>query len=119
MSIDQTLEFVVLGLAFAVVAVYAAFSIHFAFAAPWWRTSAGRALMVSSPAVAVLLGTELFFEFVPASERVQLVAIVATLSLILAGGMLKYGSFLYERSRGKPRRRRISRIHAALTGRQR
>lgn len=115
----NTLEFVVLSLAAAIVVVYTTFSLHFGFAAPWWRSSAGRALMVSSPAVAALLGTELLFEFVDVSETTELIAVICTLSLILTGGILKYGSFLHERSRGKPRRRRISRVRAALTGRDR
>lgn len=94
---SEFLEYVVLGMAAAIVLVYAAFSVHYALGTTWWRTPAGRALMVSSPAVAILLATELFFEVVPASPRVELVTVTCTLGLILAGGILKYGSFLYER----------------------
>lgn len=95
------LELVALSLVVAAALPFALTTIVLAAKTPWWRTPAGRALMVSTPAVAVLLITELVFAFLPVSYFTETVVTIATLSLITVGGWGKFAALVYELRRGR------------------
>lgn len=79
---------------------YSLFTVTFLLRTRWWLTPAGRALMVSTPAVALVLLEEIAFAFLPVSYRVELIATFVLLVLIAAGGWLKFGALVYELRRG-------------------
>lgn len=62
----------------------------------WHRTPTGRALMISSTALAALLVSEIAFEVVPVSRGVEYGAVTAILTLIACGAWLKLGALLHE-----------------------
>lgn len=96
------MEAVILALIVVGAVAYTLATLVLGFRTRWWRTPAGRALMISTPAVAILLLTELVFAFSPVSYHVELIVSVATLALITVGGCLKLGAIVYELRRGRP-----------------
>lgn len=68
----------------------------------WWRTPAGRALMTSSTALALLIDISLayqaFGDDYPAREIVRL----SVFALIAAGAWLSLGALIHESRRNRP-----------------
>lgn len=79
-----------------------AFPIAYAWIARglWWRTPAGRALMTSSTALALLIDVSLLYQAFgddyPGREIVRL----TVFGLIAAGAWLKFGALIYEWRQG-------------------
>jgi hypothetical protein len=73
----------------------------------WWRTPAGRALMVSTTSLAavlwVVLAGRVFGDY-PYRHEVLLTVFTG----VLAGAWLKFGALVYELSRGRSGHRRRS-----------
>lgn len=67
--------------------------------AVWWRVPAGRALIVSSTALALLLDVELAAIVWPALDGLTTVLVV--LAVIAIGAWLKLGALLHEWRRGR------------------
>lgn len=67
----------------------------------WWRASAGRALMVSTTGLALLVDITIAYQWLgddyPFRDAVRL----TVFALIVAGAWLKLGSLLYEWRRGR------------------
>lgn len=94
-------ELLLIGLAFVAAVPYVLFTVTYVRRTRWKETASGRALMISTPAVAVLLLTEVAMSLLPVPERVELIVTTATLTLLLIGGLLKYGALLHELRVGK------------------
>lgn len=67
----------------------------------WWRVPAGRALMVSTVALALLLDMALVFYLAPVSDSTRLGINVAVVGLIAVGAWLKFGALVHELHQGR------------------
>lgn len=96
----ETLVFVLLALA-TVPAVVFPFAYAWIARGVWWRTPTGRALMISSTALASLLLSEVVFGLVPIAYPAELGLVLAIVFLIMCGAWLKLGALLHEARRAR------------------
>lgn len=75
-----------------------AFPIAYAWIARgvWWRTPAGRALMTSSTALALLIDISLVYQFLGDDYALRDAVRLTVFALIAAGAWLKFGALIYE-----------------------
>lgn len=71
----------------------------------WWRTPAGRALMTSSTALALLIDISLAYQFLGDDYALRDVVRLTVFALIAVGAWLKLGALLYEN--GQQRRKPV------------
>lgn len=94
-----------LGLVFIVLGAIPATAFPFAYAyvarGIWWREPSGRALIVSSTALALLLDLSLLFRVVTLPPYASLVVVLVVVALIAAGAWLKLGALLHEWRQGR------------------
>lgn len=92
------LELVAVALLFVAAVPATVFPFAYAWIARgvWWRVPSGRALIVSTVALAMLLDYEVVEMVVEFDDRASLYVVVATLGLIAAGAWLMLGALAYE-----------------------
>ena len=76
-----------------------AFPIAYAIFAPWWRTVAGRALMTSSVALALLIDISLLYQWLGSDYALRDVVRFSVYGLILAGTWMQLGALVYQQIR--------------------
>lgn len=100
---DQMVQWMVYGAA----AASTLFTVLYGFTVPWWQTSIGRALLVSSAALALLLDLSVAYQVFGQNYLARDFIRVSIMVAIFVGTLLKLGALLDEKwAAYKARRRR-------------
>ena len=67
----------------------------------WWRSPAGRALMTSSTALALLIDISLVYQWLGDDYALRDVVRLTVFALVALGAWLKFGALIYEWRQGR------------------
>lgn len=105
--LDPTANQAVQWLVYGAAAASTLFTVLYGFTVPWWHTAIGRALLVSSAALALLLDLSVMYQVFGQNYLARDFIRVTIMVAIFAGTLLKLGALLDEKwAAYKARRRR-------------
>lgn len=77
------------------------FAIIYGFTTPWWRTAIGRALLVSSTALALLVDISLLYKVFGDNYVLRDAVRLTVYALVCAGAWLKLAALVVEKVRAR------------------
>jgi hypothetical protein len=77
------------------------FALIYGFTSPWWRTAIGRALLVSSTALALLVDISLLYQAFGDNYALRDAVRLTVFSLVCAGAWMKFGALVVEKVRAR------------------
>ena len=94
-----TADKIALALLVGIAVVYTWFAVRYTILSPWWRSRIGRALVVSSWGMALLVNISLLYQFFGDDYALRDVVRLTVFSLVFLGGAGKVYAFEVERHR--------------------
>lgn len=104
-TFDPTVDTVARWMVYATAVPATLFIVLYAFTVPWWSTMIGRALLVSSTALALLIDLSALYHVLGADYLGRDLVRLAVLALVFLGASLKLTALLGEKWAARKARR--------------